>query len=314
MYSKAAVLDWLHRTLGVNNQPNKDEAQTDCPKCGGNVLYFNVRKQLGKCHKASCEWNKGINLYHLIEEIGFSPDQGGEWDYEEEKAKVPEFLPGHPILIWAQNQMLTSNEQALAYLRRRGLEDNLILNWGLTCDGERIYVPIYNEDGLLVNYNSRILPGYDSGDPYKYLYYKGAETGGYILGWKECRNWTDLALVENTFVSLSYRYRMHCSTTFGSNVTDRQADAISKSGVRTVALLWDENAERGADRAIRKLADRGVRAAAWRILGQPDDYPIEWVEQKAKLVKENAATGDADYKWLDVRDECAKLREERRFQ
>jgi hypothetical protein len=98
---------------------------------------------------------------------------------------------------------------------------------------------------------------------------------------------------------------MHCSTTFGSNVSDTQADAIAESGVRRVAVLWDEGAEMGGDRAIKKLSDRGVRTACWRILGQPDDYPIEWVEEKCKLVKKAA---DEGVRWLDFREECRELR------
>ena len=179
----------------------------------------------------------------------------------------------------------------------------ITLNWGITCDGQRIYVPIFSVDGVLVNYNSRVLPGYPGT---KYLYYPGAKTSHFILGWQECRDWEDLALVENTFVSLAYRNRLHCSTTFGSNISDVQADAIAGTGIRRVALLWDENAEAGADRAITKLGDRGVRAAYWMILGQPDDYPIEWVEEKCNLVKTAADEGTP---WLDFREECQKFRE-----
>ena len=307
-YSSKAILDWFHRTLGVDHQPNPDEVNTDCPKCGEKKLYFYIKKQIGKCHKASCVWHAKVFLKDLIEVVGFAPHQGGEWEPKvEEKAPVTVTLPGYPVLIWTQNQLMTSNETALKYLRGRGLDDKLILNWKITCDGERIYVPIFHA-GVLVNFNSRILPGFDLGDGgrKKYLYCKGVSTGKYILGWEECRDWTDLAIVENTFVSLAYRYRMHCSTTFGSNVSDAQAKLIAESSVRRVAILWDENAWAGADRAIKKLQAFGVKAAYWKILGQPDDYPIEWVEAKWKLVMAAAEDGVA---FIDFREECAKIRE-----
>jgi hypothetical protein len=250
---------------------------------------------VGICHKAGCAWHGGVRLEQLIEVFGFGPEQYGEWEAPEEKGPVEVTLPGWPILTQMISQLMTTNQGALDYLRGRGISDMTILNWGLTCDNERIYIPIVDNNGNCVNFNSRLLPGHIGP---KYLYAKGAKTSYYILGWQECRDWTDLALVENSFVSLSYRARMHCSTTFGSNVSDVQADLIAESGIKRVAILWDEGAEAGADRALKKLAKRGVRACYWRIRKQPDDYPLEWVEQKCQEVKDAA---DEGIPWLDFR-------------
>jgi len=298
-YSKSALVSWFHRTSGINNRPNANEIQTVCPMCGGDKLYFNIQKQVGVCHKASCVWHERVFLQDLIDIFGFTPDQLGEWEAPEESKPVEVELPGWPILQIKQQALMTTNQDALDYLRNRGIDDMIILNWGITCDGERIYVPIYNDNNVLANFNSRVLPTItsNSGEP-KYLYCRGAKTSHYILGWRECRDWPDLALVENTFVSLAYRYRMRASTTFGSNVSEVQANLIAESGIRRVALLWDEGAEEGADRAIKRLSDKGVRAAYWKIIGQPDDYPIEWVEEKCNLVKEAADNG---VPWLDFR-------------
>ena len=237
-YSKKATIEWFHRTLGVDNQPQPDEIQTACPECSGEKLFFNVRKQVGICHRASCGYTPSI--HDLIALVGFGPSQEGEWERdEEEKPTVEVELPGYPVLTMMVNQLMTTNETALDYLRSRGIDDQVILNWGLTSDGERVYVPIY-DCGRLVNYNSRVLPGYLGR---KYLYCAGVKTSHYILGWEECYDWDTLTLVENTFVSLAYRNQLHCSTTFGSNVSDVQADLIADSSIKSVALLWDENAE-----------------------------------------------------------------------
>lgn len=302
-YSPNAVLDWFHRTSGVNNQPSRDEVQTTCPMCGGSKLYFNIRKQVGICHSASCIWHNKVLMRDLIDLFGFTPDQGGEWETSKlQEASVPDRVPGWPLLQIHMKQFMTTNQEALDYIRSRGIEDKIILNWHLTCDGERVYVPIKDTDGRLVNYNSRLLP--NRLGP-KYLYFRGAKTSHYILGWKECRDWTDLSLVENTFVSLAYRSRMFCSTTFGSNISEIQADLIAESGIRKVAILWDEGAEDGAHRALTRLGNLGVRASYWKILGQPDDYPIEWVEEKSKQIKEAADNG---VPWMDFREECKKYR------
>lgn len=301
-YSREALINWFHRTAGIDNQPSPDEVQTHCPVCGGSKLYFNVSKQVGICHSGSCEWHGRVFVSDLAEVFGFTPDQGGSWEDEERTVRIKVDLPGWPVLEMQNGVQMTYYQEALDYLRGRGIDDLTIMNWRITCNGERVFVPIFDTDGCLVNYNSRLLPGHDGGK--KYLYCPGSKTSHYILGWKECRDWEDLALVENTFVSLAYRARMQCSTTFGSNISDVQADLIAESGIRRVALLWDENAESGADRALRKLHSRGVKAAYWKILGQPDDYPIKWVEEKAKLVKAAAEEGT---RWLDFRQECCTL-------
>jgi hypothetical protein len=277
--SPKAIKEWFHRTLGVNNTPSKDEIQTYCPECGSDVFYFNVKKQVGICHKASCDYRPTLAV--LVELIGFGPDEAGYFDQAEEAKHVTVTLPGWPIAQFHISQLLTSNQDALDYLRGRQIPDWVTVNWGLTSDGERIYVPIYDDQGLLVNYNSRLIPGFAGP---KYLYCRGAKTSKYILGWSESKLWDRLALVENTFVSLRYRGKLNCSTTFGSNISDVQADLIAKSNIRRVAILWDEGAERKAHTGVLKLRARGVKASYWMIKGQPDDHPDAFVEQAAEAV------------------------------
>jgi hypothetical protein len=286
MYSPKAVVAWFHKTLGVDRLAG-NEIQTACPECNSDKFYFNAKKQVGVCHKASCAFTP--NLEDLIEIIGFPPGADGVYDKEEEQKKElgPLELPGWPILQMVNGQLMTTNTTALAYLRGRGLTDKIITNWRLTCDGQRIYIPVYS-NGLLVNYNSRLLPGLDGR---KYLYAKGRSTGSYILGWEECRDWTRLALVENSFVSLWLRGDLHCSSVFGSSISNVQAGLIGRSRIRRVAILWDAGAERKADLAIRKLHDVGVKAAYWRIKEQPDDYPKDQVIAWAERVFEAADQG-----------------------
>lgn len=278
-YTPKAIRDWFHRSLGINGTPSASEIQTYCPECGGDVFYFNVKKQVGICHKASCDFRP--TLTKLIELVGFAPDESGYFDQAEEAKHVTVELPGWPIAQLHMNQLMTTNQTALDYLRGRFIPDEVIVNWELTATEDRIYVPIYDEQGALVNYNSRLLPGFPGR---KYLYCTGAKTGKYLLGWAESRLWDQLVLVENTFVSLRYRGQHQCSTTFGSNISDTQAQLIAESNVRRVAILWDEGAEKKAHKAVAKLRAKGVKAAYWKIKGQPDDHPDEFVNQAVEQV------------------------------
>jgi hypothetical protein len=296
-YAQAAILDWLSRSIGIDHRPSPDEVKTQCPLCHGDVFFFNVKKKVGICHKASCNFRP--NIEQLIEKIGFGPNESGEWETPVEPSLPEVVLHGAPVLKMVDGQLLTSSDEALSYLRGRGINDQITLNWEITANDRRVYVPIKHE-GRLVNWNGRLLPGREGK---KYLYSKGAKTSHYILGWEECQSWSTLCLVENTFVSLAYRYSVGCSTTFGSNVSDTQADMISRSRIKTVALLWDQNSEKSASRSIKKLHARGVNAAFWSITGQPDDHSIEWVIDGANQVI-NAANKGESYADLRIRSRC----------
>lgn len=299
-YSPNAVKAWLHRTLGIDHESEDGiEVCPPCPKCGGDKFYFNIKSQLGICHKASCDFR--CNIHHLIEIVGFPPGAAGIYDKDDEpEIELPPLksLPGWPVLTMDN---MTYNLEALEYLRSRKVPDRIIRTWGLTCDGQRIYVPILDGKDI-VNFNSRLLPSC-IGNGRKYLYAEGRYTGRYILGWEECRDWTRLSLVENTFVSLSLRNDLHCSTTFGSNISNVQAALIGGSRIRTVSVCWDEGAELKAEKAIKKLHDKGVKAAYWRIKGQPDDYP-EKVREWVARVYEAAERGSPGVTYVDLTKEC----------
>jgi len=275
-YTNKAVKDWCHRTMGIDGYNKQTgEVHTSCPRCSGK-FYFNTKKKVGYCHSASCHWSP--KLEELIKHFGFGPNQGGMVEPVESYVAPVVDLPGIPVLFFQDGQLFTSYEEAYVYLQGRELSEQIILNWGITCDGRRVYVPIRDEEGVLVNYNSRILPSVEDGNGKKYLYHPGVKTSHYILGWSEARLWSTLALVENTFVSLAYRYSLNCSTTFGSSISDEQIDLIVKSNVKTVCLLWDENAN--AAKYVKRLQKAGLKAAAWKILKQPDDYPFNVVEAR----------------------------------
>ena len=296
IYSPKAVKDWFSRTLGINATPSKGEIQTSCPECGSNTtFYFNIFKQVGICHKASCDYRPTLEV--LIERVGFAPEEHGYYtpsDKEEPEKEIK--MPGYPVVKMLMSELKTTNQRALDYLRSRGITDEITLNWEITTDGERVYVPIKSE-GVVRNYNSRLLPFCDGP---KYLYAPGAKTSSYILGNEECQLWPRLALVENTFVSLWLRNSIYCSTNFGSHLSTEQGNLIARSNIGEVALLWDSGAELKAEKAVKKLHSMGVRAAFWLIRGQPDDHRVEWVIEKTNAVFEAARNG-VDY--VDFRDE-----------
>jgi hypothetical protein len=288
-----AILAWFHRAKwGVNAFENR-EIHTNCPKCGYVNFFFNVDKLVGHCHKAQCEYHLNSPILEDLEELaGFGPDQFGGYrvgvDEPNPTQNVPEVtLPGVPVVYPEDGILMTRFRDVIEYLYNRRLEISDIARFNLHWDGTRVYVPIYDGEKL-VNYVGRDLSGQEHK---KYLYCHGAKTSDYLFGWDECKNWNRLTLVENTFVSISFRNEINCTTNFGSHLSDRQITLISQSKVQTVAILWDENTQRAARKAVKKLGDHGKRACYAIIPGQPDDHSPKLIHQIANDCHEAALEG-----------------------
>jgi len=294
-YNKKSWISWFHKTLGINNQPNSNEIQTNCPQCGYENFFFNTKKEVGICHKAKCHWRPTAD--ELIEYIGFAPDEWGIFEIEEEDSQEVEIsIPDEPLLEMVDGQCMTSWPEAVEYLSKRGVTWQDILRFDIRCDTDRIYVPIKYE-GKLVNYNSRSLTNIGK----KYLYAPGVSTSKYIFGWDECKLWDFLTLVENTFVSIWLRNSLNCSTVFGSSLSEDQANLILNSKIKTVVLFWDENTEKKCAKACELLASKGIQACYIHPMkGQPDDYSIEFITNAVKNAHLAAKKGIVIYNpWED---------------
>ena len=290
-YTRDEVIEWFQRTFGIDRIVG-NEIQTKCPVCDYTQFYFHVGKQVGLCHKAKCNFRPTIHT--LISRAGFGPTNSGIL-FGQEPQPTPDLqpcvLPGTQIAYAIGSDFYTDYQEAYDYLIERGIGVKEIIRWGLHCDGIRIYIPIRDKSGTLVNYNSRVI-GNPEGDIRKYLYAKGRKTSEYIFGWAESRNWPRVALVENTFVSIANR-SLHCTTVFGSNLSNKQAEMIANSKIESVAFLWDEGAYKKCFEGIKKLKLAGVRAACYHPMkGQPDDYPTEVIVQMIDGVHNAALKGE----------------------
>lgn len=306
-YNPKAVEDWFHRAFGVNHKPNRNELQTKCPKCLHPSFFFNTKKQVGFCHHDACHWKP--HLSDLIEHAGYAPDEFGGFVGEPDKPKAPVKveLPGTPVIFAQQGQYMTEWPLTVEYLARRNITHEQMLRFNMHCDGSRVYVPIYEGDDL-VNYVARDLTGLSAK---KYLYCPGVSTTKYLFGWDECQYWPSLTLVENTFVSIWLRKALSCTTNFGSYLSPDQVDKIARSKVQQVVILWDEGAHANAERAVRALREKGVKACFAFFRGQPDDYNAQAI---VALWSAASAGADNGRIWVDPfgqRDDILKDRRDK---
>lgn len=279
-YSHTSIIDWFSKVYGIASMPNQYEIKTNCPYCGHPSFFFNVRKAIGFCHHDVC--HKKPTLTELIEKVGFAPDEYGVSIFEEEKEQYEIQVPGE-VLVWREGkEYMTRWFDVVTYLRSRGLTDDDMIRFKATFDGSRVYIPVM-EDGRIINYVGRDLTG--ELQP-KYKYCHGQKTSKHIFGWDECKFWTDLTLVENTFVSIWLRNHINCTTNFGSHLSQTQIDLIENSAVQRVVLMWDEGAEGKAEQAVNDLGNRGIESIYVIMKGQPDDHPLEeLIDIRAKALE-----------------------------
>lgn len=293
--------NWIHEHYPVI-QTAWPEMQLTCPKCQGDKLYFNVVKNIGICHRAGCKWFPNITALALELGISFYDNTASYHDVPTVWNTTattnvfinPITLPQtHVSLVWRndKNDCMTSCQEAVKYLLDRNVSVSLMEQFDIQCDpiNHRVTIPI-REDGQLLSYVSRLYK--DKKGAMKYLYPRGGRHGETLLGWDEAKLWGHLTLVENSFVSLSLRYVASTSTTFGSNITDAQADKIAKTKIKSVGILWDEGADRSAQKAVRKLHERGVNAAFGQIEGQPDDYSFRELGSMINRIHRAAEIGE----------------------
>lgn len=288
-YSKADITQWLLGAFKVNSQQG-NELNFDCPSCGHESCYFNVKKQQGYCHRASC--HRTYDIQAMIDIIGYPPDLAGYVPgmEKEEKAMGPVELPkgAEPIL---------RNHPDVRALFQRGVDWNMIQKFHLHRTETHIIVPIYDE-GTLVQYNSRRINRNVTEDQWfkaippsalRYKYASGHHITDFFLGWEECKLWESIVLVENTFVSMWLR-DLNVTTNFGSYLSDTHIDKLVHSNIKRVTFLWDGPDVNGKgaaapQKAQRKLKRVGIPSDIIYIEGQPDDYTKHKIKE---LLNESA--------------------------
>ena len=269
-HSYADIAQWIVGAFPVRSKRG-DELSFPCPICDHDSCYFNIKKQLGYCHRASCHTT--FTFDSLVDLIGYGPELAGYIPMMDKKEKpvTPVVLPKGAVPI--------INGTEVEALALRGVTYEMIQKFNIHTNKTHIIVPIY-EEGNLVQYNSRrvnkdvrIGLWFSAlGDGVKrYTYAQGHPITNYFLGWEECRLWERIVLVENTFVSMRLRY-LNCTTNFGSYLSDTHINKIIHSNIKHVTFLWDENTEISSQKAQRKLKAFGIPSQVIHIKGQPDEY------------------------------------------
>lgn len=296
MASPSEIYSWINKNFLIRNKVG-NELQFNCPRCDHRSFYFNISsKRVGYCHRASCGWNPSLN--DLLDfkgdsDLSFSGNEYNPYEeIKEEKVQEVELPPSEPIVTRNSELKLVSSYPEVVKIlsEKRNIPPKEIMRWDMHTDGHKIYIPVY-DNGKLVSYVGRIIWGLEKEGEKRYKYPSGTNISNYLFGWAEARYWDKMTLCENTFNSIAYRNLINCSTNFGSHLSDVQVEKIANAPhLKDVVFLWDEGAEKRAEKAVKKIIKNGIYSIYCVLPNrkdQPDNYDVEtlktWVEEAIKL-------------------------------
>jgi len=270
------VLSWLKSAFSVQSLKGQ-EVNFNCPYCEHPRFYFNWKKKVGYCHRASC--GRKPNLSDLVKLKGYGPsdyyiDQSIQ---EAEKPKKVELPPG----LWDITE--NTDPWLVKALECRGIvkaKIDLIEIKGFT---NRVYIPItYKSElvqfiGRAIDRSKEPVDGFKTDHSQRFKYASGSSVSKFIFNWDVSSTWEKLVLVESTFNAIAWNDKFNCTTNFGSHLSDIQINLLSHSNIKQVIFSWDKDAYKKAYAAAIKLGKVGIKTAIliYKNYNQPDEIQFD---------------------------------------
>jgi hypothetical protein len=291
------VRDWLKGAFAVQTLKGS-EASFQCPFCGHHSFYFNFRKMVGFCHRASC--GRKPTLKDLIELKGYGPT-----DYYTQPAPVEVLEPAEVALPeGVHNVSIIDDWWMTVALECRGISESDIYNWCIKASHDRVYIPVWENDKL-VQYVGRSIDrtkppekGFDTNHKQRFKYASGSSISKYLFGYDFFKSWDSIVLVESTFNAISWWSTLNCTTNFGSHLSDIQIKLIQHSKIKRVIFAWDSDAKLKAFAAAKKLSNLGIRAAVLYFgpdYNQPDEVDFNKLDHSIKCVMRELLEDTRDF-------------------
>src|SRR3990172_948037 len=228
---------WLNTSYGVTNKVG-DEVRFPCPNCQFEKFYFNLRLQVGHCHRASCGYSPSLKALNLRSRTKIGTFINSEVEHYEKPAPKPKLeIPerAKPLVELVNGQYMTKYERAAGEVLKRGVSYENQYRFKFQFDGQRVYIPVYS-NGELLNYVGRAA-WWKEMNISRYKYATGASTRCTIFNWGEMQSKENILLVENTFNGIWLMESFNGTSNFGSDLSKEQIDLIHYSDVKRVVIL-----------------------------------------------------------------------------
>lgn len=223
-------------SLPKGNFVSSEEWLTHCYSCGRNKFYWNVRKEVGLCHRCKTTVQSLKQLEALYELSRVAPPPS---------VSSGVAAPPEDLIPVAESELATK------YLYSRYMSDDDIRSSGLWYSSGAIYCPI-----------SPLSPEY----PLAWVRRSISEGGWFVLpgtqkkyyayGWEQARGNRSVAFVEGVFDAVPNRLGIPTVACLGSAITQPLVDALEVSGIETAYLAFDpDEPGRAATRHFKREAE-----------------------------------------------------------
>jgi len=238
------------------------EVKMICPYCDDETghLYYSVEKKVYHCHKCGAS-GRGRPDAEVLREI----------DVDKEPASD---------VIWSSPKLsgIFSNtimgKKARRFLKSKGLYKSEVKRYRLGVAFDRLFIPVYNDDGDMIYWLGRTLTG-------EKIKYKNAPRPATDIIFKTFKGKVDKAEVcEGIFDAVRIARVMPAVALLGKELTEEKSKKIIDNVSREIIIMLDSDAIRHSFKLYDKL--RGYRHVTLRCLahGDPGEMSVEELERR----------------------------------
>jgi len=295
--NKLVVINVLDSALGVGTSMKGSEQAHHCPFCHHHKKKLQINLETQYWHCWVCD-SKGRSIQSLLRKLNVDRSEVGKiisiyGEYkpaknEKEFEKVKLQLPKEFKSLYTKPKSINPiYNQALAYLKRRGITMDEILKYNIGyCEeglyGGRTIIPSYNEDGELNYFVARSF--YED----EKMKYKNPPVSRDVIVFDNQINWNEpITLVEGVFDSFSVKRNV--IPILGKFIPKTLKEKIFEKGVKEINILLDSDAVDDSTKHSEFFIKNGIKVK--NIIPTDKDAGDMGFDEVNTLMKQTEETG-----------------------
>ena len=295
--NKLVVINVLDSALGVGTSMKGSEQAHHCPFCHHHKKKLQINLETQYWHCWVCD-SKGRSIQSLLRKLNVDRSEVGKiisiyGEYkpaknEKEFEKVKLQLPKEFKSLYTKPKSINPiYNQALAFLKRRGITMDEILKYNIGyCEeglyGGRTIIPSYNEDGELNYFVARSF--YED----EKMKYKNPPVSRDVIVFDNQINWNEpITLVEGVFDSFSVKRNV--IPILGKFIPKTLKEKIFEKGVKEINILLDSDAVDDSTKHSEFFIKNGIKVK--NIIPTDKDAGDMGFDEVNTLMKQTEETG-----------------------
>lgn len=294
--NKLVVISILDSVLGVGSSLKGNEQSHHCPFCHHHKKKLQINLDTQQWHCWVCD-SKGRSIQSLLRKLnvdrrdldklykiyGDEPEVSTKEEYIVKLQLPKEFKQ----LYYKPKSINPIYNQAMAYIKRRGITDAEIVKYNIGyCEdgmyGGRVIIPSYDENGELNYFVARSF--YED----EKMKYKNPPVNRDVIVFENMINWKEpITLVEGVFDAFSVKRNV--IPLLGKFLLSKLKNKIFEMGVKEVTIILDSDAIEDSTKHSDYLIKNGIKVK--NIIPKDKDAGEMGFQKVSELIKESSETG-----------------------